>query len=165
MDCSAETIENPPLDPLEAMESMLAGNLAVVLKPALTSVFPDPGYFVAGGMAGFVSRTATAPLDRLKVYLIAQTGVTRAAAEAAKQGAPIEATKKAARPLVEASKALWRAGGIRSLFAGACSPHSFCRPLLCSRVAGNGLNAVKIMPESAIKFGSYEASSVPAGSR
>lgn len=98
------------------------------------------GYFVAGGMAGFVSRTATAPLDRLKVYLIAQTGVTRAAAEAAKQGAPIEATKKAARPLVEASKALWRAGGIRSLFAG------------------NGLNAVKIMPESAIKFGSYEAS-------
>ncbi|KAI9757947.1 MAG: hypothetical protein M1815_005581 [Lichina confinis] len=141
MDRSAEIIENSPLDPLEAMESMLAGNFAVVLKPALTSVSPDPGYFVAGGMAGFVSRTATAPLDRLKVYLIAQTGVTRAAADAVKQGAPLEATKKATRPLVEASKALWRAGGIRSLFAG------------------NGLNVVKIMPESAIKFGSYEASS------
>ena len=119
MDRSAEIIENSPLDPLEAMESMLAGNFAVVLKPALTSVSPDPGYFVAGGMAGFVSRTATAPLDRLKVYLIAQTGVTRAAADAVKQGAPLEATKKATRPLVEASKALWRAGGIRSLFAGA----------------------------------------------
>ncbi len=92
-------------------------DLASMIKPALTSI-PGSGYFVAGGMAGVVSRTATAPLDRLKVHLIAQTGVTKEALQAAKEGAAVEATKKASRPLVEASKALWRAGGVRSLFAG-----------------------------------------------
>jgi len=35
---------------------------------------------------------------------------------------------------------LWKAGGLRTFFAG------------------NGINVVKIMPESAIRFGSYEAS-------
>jgi solute carrier family 25 (mitochondrial phosphate transporter), member 23/24/25/41 len=44
------------------------------------------------------------------------------------------------QPLVNALKDLWAAGGIRSLFAG------------------NGLNVLKVMPESAIKFGAYEAS-------
>lgn len=87
-----------------------------------------------------VSRTATAPLDRLKVYLIAQTGTKAAAVEAAKEGAPIQAVKHIGQPLIDATKELWKAGGIRSLFAG------------------NGLNVVKVMPESAIKFGAYEAS-------
>ncbi|KAI9826096.1 MAG: hypothetical protein M1832_000545 [Thelocarpon impressellum] len=98
------------------------------------------GYFLAGGIAGVISRTATAPLDRLKVYLIAQTGLGRDAVQAAKQGDAVAAAKKVSRPLIEASKELWRAGGVRSLFAG------------------NGLNVVKVMPESAIKFGSYEGS-------
>ena len=84
----------------------------------LTDLFPSAGYFVAGGAAGVVSRTATAPLDRLKVYLIAQTGVRHEAIQIANSGAPVKAAKKAARPLVEATKALWRMGGIRSLFAG-----------------------------------------------
>lgn len=104
----------------------------------LTDLFPPVGYFVAGGIAGVVSRTATAPLDRLKVYLIAQVGVKDDAVQHAKSGAPLKAAKTAGRPLVEATKALWRMGGMRSLFAG------------------NGLNVVKVMPESAIKFGSYE---------
>ncbi|KAL9103905.1 MAG: hypothetical protein Q9163_001098 [Psora crenata] len=106
----------------------------------LTDILPDPGYFVAGGIAGVVSRTATAPLDRLKVYLIAQVAVKEDAVQAAKSGAPLKAAKTAARPLVEASKTLWQMGGIKSLFAG------------------NGLNVLKVMPESAIKFGSYEGS-------
>jgi solute carrier family 25 (mitochondrial phosphate transporter), member 23/24/25/41 len=97
------------------------------------------GYFIAGGMAGMISRTATAPLDRLKVYLIAQTGSKKAAVEAAKEGAPLRAAFHFGRPLVDATKELWRAGGMRSLFAG------------------NGLNVLKVMPESAIKFGAYEA--------
>ena len=86
--------------------------------PVLTALMPKPGYFVAGAVAGIVSRTSTAPLDRLKVYLITQTGTASKAVEAAKQGSALQATKHAARPLVEACKELWRAGGIRSLFAG-----------------------------------------------
>jgi solute carrier family 25 (mitochondrial phosphate transporter), member 23/24/25/41 len=90
-------------------------------------------------MAGMISRTATAPLDRLKVYLIAQTSPKAAAVDAAKKGAPVAALRSFGRPLVDACKDLWAAGGIRSLFAG------------------NGLNVAKVMPESAIKFGAYEA--------
>ncbi|PLB34276.1 calcium-binding mitochondrial carrier protein [Aspergillus candidus] len=105
----------------------------------LTENTPQLGYFIAGGIAGVVSRTATAPLDRLKVYLIAQTGIQSSAVSAAKDGAPLEAAGRASRTLTDAVKELWRAGGVRSLFAG------------------NGLNVVKVMPESAIKFGAYES--------
>ena len=120
----------------------------------LTDLLPEPGYFVAGGIAGVVSRTATAPLDRLKVYLIAQVGVKEEAVRAVKSGAPVEAAKKATRPLLDATKQLWRMGGIRSMFAGK-SIQALLKELLLIRL-GNGLNVVKVMPESAIKFGSYE---------
>ncbi len=110
----------------------------------LTDLFPPVGYFVAGGIAGVVSRTATAPLDRLKVYLIAQVEVKDDAIAHAKSGAPLKAAKTAGRPLIEATKTLWRMGGMRSLFAG------------------NGLNVIKVMPESAIKFGSYEVGKWPS---
>ncbi|KAH9865437.1 hypothetical protein J1614_009020 [Plenodomus biglobosus] len=105
----------------------------------LIACVPNPGYFVAGGIAGIVSRTSTAPLDRLKVYLIAQTDVAKEAVVAAKHGNIAKAALNAWRPLSTAMKELWQAGGMRSLYAG------------------NGLNVIKVMPESAIKFGSYEA--------
>ncbi|KAJ5479586.1 hypothetical protein N7530_005095 [Penicillium desertorum] len=89
----------------------------------LTENTPQLGYFLAGGIA---------------VYLIAQTGV-KSTVKAAKEGAPLAAAGNASRTLFDALKELWRAGGIRSLFAG------------------NGLNVVKVMPESAIKFGAYES--------
>lgn len=92
----------------------------------LTDLLPEPGYFVAGGVAGVVSRTVTAPLDRLKVYLIAQVGVKHEAVLAAKVGAPVQAAKTATRPIIEATKQLWRMGGMRSMFAGNAS-----RLLLC----------------------------------
>ena len=124
----------------------------------LTDLLPEPGYFVAGGVAGVVSRTATAPLDRLKVYLIAQVGVKDEAISAAKSGAPIEAAKKATRPLLDATKQIWRMGGMRSMFAGSVTQIA-CKSLQLTH-PGNGLNVVKVMPESAIKFGSYEVMSL-----
>lgn len=74
-------------------------------------------YLLAGGVAGAASRTATAPLDRLKVTLQVQT--TRAS-------------------IVPAVKNIWRQGGLLGFFRG------------------NGLNIVKVAPESAIKFYTYE---------
>ncbi|CAN0915942.1 Calcium-dependent mitochondrial ATP-magnesium/phosphate carrier protein 2 [Linum grandiflorum] len=74
-------------------------------------------YFIAGGIAGATSRTATAPLDRLKVVLQVQT--TRAS-------------------IVPAVKKIWKADGLLGFFRG------------------NGLNVVKVAPESAIKFYAYE---------
>lgn len=106
---------------------------------SLTDFLPVPGYFLAGGLAGMVSRTATAPLDRLKVYLIAKVSPKDTMNKALQEGAPVSAISHFTKNLVDACKELWRAGGIRSLFAG------------------NGLNVVKVMPESAIKFGAYEA--------
>lgn len=74
-------------------------------------------YLIAGGVAGAASRTATAPLDRLKVILQVQT--TRAS-------------------IGPAIKNIWKEGGILGFFRG------------------NGLNVLKVAPESAIKFYTYE---------
>ena len=112
------------------------------------------GYFIAGGLAGIVSRTATAPLDRLKVYLIAQVANKKAAVQAVKEGSPTQALHHIGRPLIEATKELWNAGGIRSLFAGMHLGTLWM--IEFNAFPGNGLNVVKVMPESAIKFGSYE---------
>lgn len=99
------------------------------------------GYFLAGGLAGTVSRTVTAPFDRIKVYLIAQTDVPKAAKaiSAAAKADAVAATKIVVGPIKECIQTLWRMGGVRSFFAG------------------NGLNVLKVLPESAIKFGSFEA--------
>lgn len=107
------------------------------------------GYFLAGGLAGVISRTCTAPFDRLKVYLIASSGPpltkpTASTGEAALKAVAKEAVASAAKsrepgPLVRAFKHLWSQGGIRAFFVG------------------NGLNVIKVFPESAMKFGSFEA--------
>ncbi|KAL4330116.1 hypothetical protein AHAS_Ahas13G0367900 [Arachis hypogaea] len=74
-------------------------------------------YFIAGGIAGAASRTATAPLDRLKVVLQIETG--RAS-------------------IMPAIMKIWKQDGWLGFFRG------------------NGLNVVKVAPESAIKFYAYE---------
>ncbi|XP_071722512.1 calcium-dependent mitochondrial ATP-magnesium/phosphate carrier protein 2-like [Rutidosis leptorrhynchoides] len=74
-------------------------------------------YFIAGGIAGAASRTATAPLDRLKVILQVQT--ERAC-------------------ILPAINKILKEGGLLGFFRG------------------NGLNVVKVAPESAIKFYAYE---------
>ncbi|XP_049884731.1 calcium-binding mitochondrial carrier protein SCaMC-3 isoform X3 [Pectinophora gossypiella] len=74
-------------------------------------------HLLAGGIAGAVSRTSTAPLDRLKVFL--QVNPTRE-----------NMSKCLLRMLSE--------GGFTGMWRG------------------NGINVIKIAPESAIKFAAYE---------
>uniref|UniRef100_A0A5B7BBW5 EF-hand domain-containing protein n=1 Tax=Davidia involucrata TaxID=16924 RepID=A0A5B7BBW5_DAVIN len=74
-------------------------------------------YLIAGGVAGAASRTATAPLDRLKVILQVQTTRTR---------------------IMPAINDIWKEGGLLGFFRG------------------NGLNVLKVAPESAIRFYIYE---------
>ena len=80
-------------------------------------------YFWAGGIAGAISRTATAPLDRLKVLLQTQTYKTRIP------------TKDV---YLKAIKKIYKDGGLLSFYKG------------------NGLNVLKIFPESALKFFCFE---------
>ncbi|KAI8645519.1 mitochondrial carrier domain-containing protein [Parasitella parasitica] len=80
------------------------------------------GYLLAGGVAGAVSRTCTAPFDRLKIYLITHSS-----------------TPQNPLTLASAIRSIYNHGGWKSFFVG------------------NGLNIMKIIPESAIKFYSYES--------
>ena len=101
----------------------LSGAFEQLKKFRLTDFVPDPGYFLAGAIAGGVSRTATAPLDRLKVYLLVNTGSSIDTAGAAlKQGRPIDALKNATRPFRDAVRFLYQSGGFRSFFAGTVIP-------------------------------------------
>lgn len=74
----------------------------------------------AGGAAGAVSRTVTAPLDRLKVIL------------------QVIGSKKPNIGILDGFKHMYREGGFQSFWRG------------------NGINVIKIAPESAIKFLAYE---------
>lgn len=75
---------------------------------------------VAGAMAGAVSRTGTAPLDRMKVFM------------------QVHASKSNNIGLVGGFKQMIKEGGLTSLWRG------------------NGVNVLKIAPETAIKFTAYE---------
>ncbi|XP_062515568.1 calcium-binding mitochondrial carrier protein SCaMC-2-like [Corticium candelabrum] len=77
---------------------------------------------VAGGGAGAVSRTFTAPLDRLKVLLQVQAG----------------GSASARLGIISGLREMISEGGPRSLWRG------------------NGINVLKIAPESALKFFFYE---------
>ncbi|XP_066514201.1 calcium-binding mitochondrial carrier protein SCaMC-2-B isoform X2 [Hoplias malabaricus] len=77
-------------------------------------------HLVAGGGAGAVSRTCTAPLDRLKVLM------------------QVHASRSNTMCMASGFSQMIREGGIRSLWRG------------------NGINVLKIAPESAIKFMAYE---------
>lgn len=82
--------------------------------------------FCAGALAGAVSRTATAPMDRLKVLL--QAGTQRGSILGGLSG--IYSEGAASGVMFGGFRAFWR---------------------------GNGANVIKIMPEFAIRFVSYDA--------
>ncbi|XP_077276191.1 short Calcium-binding Mitochondrial Carrier isoform X1 [Temnothorax americanus] len=75
-------------------------------------------HLLSGGIAGAVSRTCTAPLDRIKVYL------------------QVHGTRHC--NIMSCFRYMLREGGIRSLWRG------------------NGINVLKIGPETALKFMAYE---------
>ncbi|KAK8630423.1 hypothetical protein V6N13_079219 [Hibiscus sabdariffa] len=79
---------------------------------------------VAGGVAGGLSRTAVAPLERLKILLQVQNP----------HNIKYNGT-------VQGLKYIWRTEGFRGLFKG------------------NGTNCARIVPNSAVKFFSYEQAS------
>ncbi|KAI9448192.1 mitochondrial carrier [Lactarius indigo] len=91
-------------------------------------------FLAAGGVAGAVSRTATAPFDRLKVFLITRPpdlGGTSLHPDAGVRGA---------KAIMSAIARIYAEGGVPAFWVG------------------NGLSVAKILPESAIKFMTYEAS-------
>ncbi|KAJ4001103.1 mitochondrial carrier [Lentinula boryana] len=91
-------------------------------------------FLLAGGIAGAISRTCTAPFDRLKIFLITRP-----------QDLGIPSTSSV--PSLSGVKAIGNA--ITRIYAEGG---------LLAFWTGNGLSVVKIFPESAIKFFAYESS-------
>ncbi|CAA0838936.1 Mitochondrial adenine nucleotide transporter ADNT1 [Striga hermonthica] len=94
------------------------------IKPTKLQVYSICKSLVAGGVAGGVSRTAVAPLERLKILLQVQNP----------HNIKYNGT-------VQGLKYIWRTEGLRGLFKG------------------NGTNCARIVPNSAVKFFSYEQAS------
>ncbi len=99
--------------------------------------------FAAGGVAGAVSRTCTAPLDRLK--LLTQTDITGRYSSIYRGLAAIYEDGKTHRPSSEPRGPRRVATGAAGAIAGGLA---FFR--------GNGTNVAKIAPETAVKFWAYE---------
>ncbi|CAM0137318.1 unnamed protein product [Umbelopsis sp. WA50703] len=110
--------------------TQLTQDAEVVIPPTDEAARNAFKYLAAGGIAGAVSRSCTAPFDRLKVYLITQTATT------AKE---VVAERRQKSTLLSAMRRIYATGGIRGFFVG------------------NGLNVIKIVPESAIKFWAFES--------
>ncbi|PAV57001.1 hypothetical protein WR25_01858 [Diploscapter pachys] len=77
-------------------------------------------HLVAGGVAGAMSRTCTAPFDRIKIYL------------------QVHSSRENPMRVMSCIRLLHAEGGLKSFWRG------------------NGINVVKIAPESALKFMCYD---------
>jgi solute carrier family 25 phosphate transporter 23/24/25/41 len=86
-------------------------------------------YLFSGAIAGAVSRTCTAPFDRLKVFLITQTSYTTKSTTATAT-ATATSSSSSTSSIASAVRSIYSQGGFRAFFVG------------------NGLNVFKIVPES-----------------
>lgn len=103
-------------------------------------------HLVAGGVAGGVSRTCTAPLDRLKVFL--QVSVLLSFKNKIDESPffllfihsflNLFQVQTSKQRISDCFRYMYKEGGTTSLWRG------------------NGINVLKIAPESAIKFAAYE---------
>lgn len=123
---STDSPNSPSADPIEPVPSNMDPSSS---QPTTLPFFGLRSWvsqavvasFLAGGVAGAVSRTVVSPLERLKILLQVQsTGRTEY-----KMSVPKALAK------------IWREEGFKGM------------------MAGNGTNCVRIVPYSAVQFGSY----------
>lgn len=124
VDAGTENDSDGALDHSGQPSTTAAEAAKVKKKFGLTAFIPHPGYFLAGAIAGGVSRTATAPLDRLKVYLLVNTSNKPVDIGALKQARPGGIIKNAVRPIGDAVRDLFRSGGLKGFFAGKPKLHA-----------------------------------------
>ena len=92
----------------------------------------------SGGVAGAVSRSATAPIDRIKTIM--QAGRLPSSGGIAPVAGASAATSAAPRvTLASAARAVWHEGGWRAFWRG------------------NGANVAKVVPETATKYVAFDA--------
>lgn len=105
----------------EANEEHLSTPASTLQQVRITISQPVLAAFIAGGVAGAVSRTVVSPLERLKILFQIQSGGTNEYNQSVRKG------------LMK----MWRDEGWRGL------------------MRGNGTNCIRIVPYSAVQFGSY----------
>ncbi|CAF3798131.1 unnamed protein product [Adineta steineri] len=118
-----ESVTNDPREMLRYWRSASYLDLGDSSYGASTDAISDGGKWwrnlVAGGVAGAVSRTATAPFDRLKIIMQYLGSRHRLS-------------------VISGYRYLVKEGGVKSLWRG------------------NGVNVLKIIPETALRFAFYE---------
>lgn len=102
-------------------EENIRAPIAGAIRLQQTVSQPVVASFLAGGMAGAVSRTVVSPLERLKILFQIQSGGTNEYNQSVRKG------------LLK----MWRDEGWRGF------------------MRGNGTNCIRIVPYSAVQFGSY----------
>ena len=90
----------------------------------------------SGGVAGAVSRSATAPIDRIKTIM--QAGRLPSSGIAPVAGASAATSAAPRVTLASAARAVWHEGGWRAFWRG------------------NGANVAKVVPETATKYVAFD---------
>ena len=108
-----------PLAPTMADQPPLHGPTVLALRAWSSQAVVAS--FIAGGVAGAVSRTVVSPLERLKILWQVQT----------------TAQTEYRMSISKALGKIWREEGFKGM------------------MAGNGTNCIRIVPYSAVQFGSY----------